>query len=114
MILEPDEGFTLRFNVKAPDSETAIDAQSLHFRYADVYARLLDAYQTLILDILEGDQTLFVRADEVEASWRIYGPMLEVDKEPVPYAAGTWGPEEMAQGVPLGGEAWMERTEARA
>jgi glucose-6-phosphate 1-dehydrogenase len=114
MILEPDEGFTLRFNVKAPDSESAIDAQSLHFRYADVYSRLLDAYQTLILDILEGDQTLFVRADEVEASWRIYGPVLASGKDPIPYAAGTWGPDEMAQGVPLGGEAWMERTAARA
>jgi glucose-6-phosphate 1-dehydrogenase len=103
IILEPDEGFSLRFNVKSPGEETTIDTQSLHFRYSDVYGKLPDAYRTLILDILEGDQTLFVRADEVEASWRLYDPLLEQAPKLVGYAAGTWGPAEMDQGVPLGG-----------
>jgi glucose-6-phosphate 1-dehydrogenase len=103
IILEPDEGFSLRFNVKAPGEETTIDTQSLHFRYSDVYGKLPDAYRTLILDILEGDQTLFVRADEVEASWRLYDPLLEQAPKLVGYAPGTWGPAEMDQGVPLGG-----------
>jgi glucose-6-phosphate 1-dehydrogenase len=109
IILEPDEGFSLRFNVKSPHEDTTIDTQSLHFRYSDVYGQLRDAYQTLILDILEGDQTLFVRADEVEASWRIYDPLHDQDTAPVVYDAGTWGPAEMDQGVPLGGDAWMQR-----
>ena len=112
IILEPDEGFSLRFNVRSPNDEAAIDTQSLHFRYSDAYGELRPAYQTLILDILEGDQTLFVRADEVEASWRIWGPLLEQRPEPIEYAAGTWGPAEMSQGVPLGGEAWMRRVAA--
>jgi glucose-6-phosphate 1-dehydrogenase len=103
IILEPDEGFSIRFNVKSPDEDTTIDTQSLHFRYSDVYGELPDAYQTLILDILEGDQTLFVRADEVEASWHLYDPLLEQTPKLVGYAAGTWGPPEMDQGVPLGG-----------
>jgi glucose-6-phosphate 1-dehydrogenase len=103
IILEPDEGFSLRFNVKAPEKDATIDTQSLHFRYSDVYGKLPDAYQTLILDILEGDQTLFVRADEVEASWRIYDPLLALPPKLVGYAAGTWGPPELDQGVPLGG-----------
>ena len=103
IILEPDEGFSLRFNVKSPAEDTTIDTQSLHFRYSDVYGNLPDAYQTLILDILEGDQTLFVRADEVEASWRLYDPLLEMTPKLVAYAAGTWGTPEMDQGVPLGG-----------
>ena len=109
IILEPDEGFSLRFNVKAPDEDTAIDAQTLHFRYSDVYGPLPDAYQTLILDILEGDQTLFVRADEVEASWRLYDPLLEHLPKVIGYEAGTWGPPEMDQGAPLGDEQWMHR-----
>jgi glucose-6-phosphate 1-dehydrogenase len=102
IILEPDEGFSLRFNVKSPAEDTTIDTQSLHFRYSDVYGKLPDAYQTLILDILEGDQTLFVRADEVEASWNLYDPLLELTPKLVGYTAGTWGPPEMGQGVPLG------------
>jgi glucose-6-phosphate 1-dehydrogenase len=109
IILEPDEGFSLRFNVKAPHEDTAIVPQTLHFRYSDVYGQLPDAYQTLILDILEGDQTLFVRADEVEASWRLYDPLLEHLPKLIGYEAGTWGPPEMDQGVPLGGEQWMRR-----
>jgi len=109
IILEPDEGFSLRFNVRSPEDEARIDAQSLHFRYSDVYGELRDAYQTLILDILEGDQTLFVRADEVEASWRVYDPLLEQERQPIIYAAGTWGPVVMDQGAPIGGEAWMHR-----
>jgi glucose-6-phosphate 1-dehydrogenase len=109
IILEPDEGFSLRFNVRSPEDEAKIDAQSLHFRYSDVYGKLRDAYQTLILDILEGDQTLFVRADEVEASWRLYDPLLEHRAEPIRYAAGTWGPPEMDQGVPLAGDDWLHR-----
>ncbi|MGH8873074.1 MAG: glucose-6-phosphate dehydrogenase [Acidimicrobiia bacterium] len=109
IILEPDEGFSLRFNVKSPDQDSAIDTQSLHFRYSDVYGKLRDAYETLILDILEGDQTLFVRADEVEASWQIYDPIVEHRPAPILYEAGTWGSTEMDQGVPLGGEDWMRR-----
>jgi glucose-6-phosphate 1-dehydrogenase len=114
IILEPDEGFSLRFNVKSPHEDTTIDTQSLHFRYSDVYEQLRDAYQTLILDILEGDQTLFVRADEVEASWRIYDPLHDHGTAPILYDAGTWGPAEMDQGVPLGGDAWMQRRSPRA
>ncbi len=102
IVLEPDEGFSLRFNVRSPDNDATIDSQSLYFRYSDVYGSLPDAYQTLILDILEGDQTLFVRADEVEASWRLYDPLLERPVKSTGYVAGTWGPPEMGQGVSLG------------
>jgi glucose-6-phosphate 1-dehydrogenase len=109
IILEPDEGFSLRFNVKSPENESQLDAQTLHFRYSDVYGALRDAYQTLILDILEGDQTLFVRADEVEASWRVYDHLVEQQPVPMRYPAGSWGPAAMDQGVALGGEQWMRR-----
>lgn len=110
IILEPDEGFSLRFNVKSPEDETKIDSQTLHFRYSDVYGDLRDAYQTLLLDVLEGDQTLFVRADEVEASWQVWGPLLDRAAELIVYEAGTWGPDALSQGVAIGGEGWMVRS----
>ncbi len=109
IILEPDEGFSLRFNVRSPKDEDRVDSQALHFRYSDVYDELPPAYLTLILDILEGDQTLFVRADEVEASWHVYDPVLAHMPAPIVYAAGTWGPVAMDQGLPIGGEDWRHR-----
>jgi glucose-6-phosphate 1-dehydrogenase len=104
--LQPDEGFTLRFNVKAPGDAMAHDTQALHFSHDEVYGRLPDAYQALVLDIIEGDQTLFVRSDEVEASWQLYDSLLDPGTEPYRYEAGTWGPAVSNEGLALGGQAW--------
>ncbi len=104
--LQPDEGFTLSFNVKAPGETFMLDSQLLSFSHSDVYGRLPNAYQTLILDVIEGDQTLFVRSDEVDASWRPYDPLLDYRPEPHPYEAGTWGPAVMDKTLALGGRAW--------
>ena len=104
--LQPDEGFTLQFNVKAPGEALMLDSQALGFSHGTVYGTLPDAYQALILDVIEGDQTLFVRADEVAASWRLYDPLLSDITEPHRYDAGTWGPAAMDQRVALGGKAW--------
>ena len=98
IILEPDEGFSLRFNVRSPQDEGRVDAQALHFRYSDVYDELPPAYLTLILDILEGDQTLFVRADEVEASWRVYDPVLAHLPTPIQYRGRHLGPDRHGPG----------------
>jgi len=107
--LQPDEGFAIAFNVKAPKHENQLDSQSLHFSYGDAYRKLPDAYQTLLLDVMQGEQTLFVRADEVEASWKLYDPLPNYRPEPYSYAAGTWGPAALDQGIALGGSAWMDR-----
>ena len=53
-----------------------------------------EAYRTLLLDVLEGDQTLFVHADEVEESWRLFMPIIQSPPRLRSYAAGTWGPRE--------------------
>lgn len=92
LTLQPDEGFDLRFEVKLPGEGLRLQTQSLSFKYADVFERLPEAYETLLLDVITGDQTLFVRADEVEESWRLYTPLLEAMPAPDPYAAGTLGP----------------------
>jgi glucose-6-phosphate 1-dehydrogenase len=87
--LQPDEGFDLYFETKTPGEPLTLQTQRLHFRYSEAFGPLPDAYQTLLLDILRGDQTLFVRADEVEASWRLYTPILESQIPLHPYPAGT-------------------------
>ncbi len=107
--LQPDESFALHFNVKAPGGTYTLESQALRFSRSDVYGRLPDAYQTLILDVIEGDQTLFVRSDEVDASWRLYDPLLDFAPEPHRYTAGTWGPTALDQGLALGDDAWMSR-----
>jgi glucose-6-phosphate 1-dehydrogenase len=57
-----------------------------------------------------GDQTLFVRADEVEASWRLWTPILERDDHPVhPYPAGTWGPADTSRELALWTDEWTMR-----
>ena len=81
----------------------------MYKRQDQAYHRLPDAYQTLLLDVMQGDQTLFVRADEVESSWRLWEPLLNMTPQLHQYDAGTWGPAAMDQGVALGGNAWMDR-----
>ena len=102
--LQPNEGFDLRFEVKAPgenDNGTMnLETQQLSFSYADAFGPVPDAYETLLRDIIVGDPTLFVRADEVEASWQLYAPLLTADAPVHPYEAGTWGPEAVDQLVP--------------
>ena len=62
---------------------------TFYFRYAEAYAPLPDAYETLLLDILSGDQTLFVRVDEVETAWRLSDLVLKQRPQVQPYPAGT-------------------------
>ena len=92
--LQPDEGFDLQFDVKEPGQPIRLQTQRLHFRYAEAFVPLPDAYETLLLDVLIGDQTLFVHADWVESSWRLYSPLLDRRPPIQPYPAGTWGPPD--------------------
>jgi len=94
MTLQPDEGFSLFFDVKSPEKPFTLETQSLHFKYRESYGPLPEAYQTLILDVLTGDQTSFVRDDMVEASWQLYTPLLNAEIPVHSYSAGTWGPPE--------------------
>jgi glucose-6-phosphate 1-dehydrogenase len=91
--LQPDEGFHLSFDVKRPGEGMELVTQDLEFHYADAFGWLPDAYETLLADLLAGDQTLFVRGDEAEEAWRILAPALDLADEPLEYPAGTWGPE---------------------
>ncbi|MCL5020826.1 MAG: glucose-6-phosphate dehydrogenase [Bacteroidetes bacterium] len=102
--LQPNEGFDLSFKVKEPGDVYKLSSQRLHFQYSEVFGRVPDAYETLLFDILKGDQTLFVRADEVEASWELYTPLLGMKFPVHRYASGTWGPTEAER--LLDGDTW--------
>jgi glucose-6-phosphate 1-dehydrogenase len=94
MTLQPDEGFSLSFDVKAPGEPLTLKTLPLHFSYSEAFAGLSDAYETLLLDVMRGDQTLFVHGEETEASWRLYAPVLNGDHAVHPYPAGGVGPLE--------------------
>ncbi|MBU7004704.1 MAG: glucose-6-phosphate dehydrogenase [Theionarchaea archaeon] len=93
--IQPDEGFDLHFQVKSPGGRVELTDQAFRFKYSEVFgSHIHDAYETLLLDIITGDQTLFVRADEVEGAWSLYAPILELDIGVHSYPAGSWGPPE--------------------
>ena len=94
LTLQPDEGFSLLFEIKAPGQPFHLRRLPLQFNYAEVFKRIPEAYQTLLRDLFEGDQTLFVHADEVETAWSLYAPLLDSPCDPRPYPAGSWGPPE--------------------
>jgi glucose-6-phosphate 1-dehydrogenase len=83
----------------------------MQFNYEDAFAvRSPEAYETLLWDIMKNDATLFMRADQVEAAWRLLMPVLNVWSEAPPsdfpnYAAGSWGPEDV-QSLLAQGHSW--------
>jgi glucose-6-phosphate 1-dehydrogenase len=103
--LQPDEGFRLEIEVKEPGPTSRLRTVPLRFAYAEAFGEVPEAYETLLLDVVEGDQTLFVRGDEVEESWRLYRPLLEADLPVHPYPAGSWGPIA-ARDLLLGAPNW--------
>lgn len=113
MRIQPNEGISLRFDVKTPGSTLRTRPVDMDFRYDAAFgATNQDAYSRLLVDGMLGDQTLFIRGDEVEASWRLLTPLLEVwdsatDADEVPmYEAGTWEPEESALLLNRDGRQW--------
>jgi glucose-6-phosphate 1-dehydrogenase len=114
LTLQPEEGFEVRFELKAPGEPPRIVSKPLFFDYEAAFEAIPDAYETLLHDVMIGDQTLFVRADEVVESWRVYDPLLDADLEVHPYPAGTWGPAATNRELALWTDEWtMRRRERR-
>ncbi len=104
LTIQPDEGFELTVDVKTPGDGMDLDTVSFRFSYADEFGEIPDAYETLIADVIIGDQTLFVRSDEVEEAWAVFEPLLADHPDPDGYTAGSWGPAAMASLA--GDHAW--------
>ena len=98
--IQPDEGIMLRFGAKVPGLGLDVRSVTMDFTYGSAFSvDSPDAYETLILDALQGDASLFTRADEVEEAWGIVDPIIEAwASSPAPefpnYEAGSWGPSE--------------------
>jgi glucose-6-phosphate 1-dehydrogenase len=109
--IQPEEGISLRFLSKQPGAGMLLRPVSMDFSYgASFGAREPDAYETLLVDAMRGDPTLYIRQDAVEASWAAVEPILNVwrdGKFDFPnYAAGTWGPAAADEMLARRGHVW--------
>ncbi len=110
--LQPNEGIGMNFNAKVPGHSTHLGTVRMNFRYEDYFDNApASGYETLLHDCMTGDATLFKRADNIEVSWELVDPILEVwSALPVRdfpnYAAGTWGPAAGEQLLARDGREW--------
>ena len=114
--LQPDEGMRLHMIAKEPGpGGIRLRPVSLNLSYAETFQRRSpDAYERLLMDIVRGNPTLFMRRDEVEAAWAWVGPILDAwaqsDEAPKPYIAGSWGPTAAIALIERDGRTWFEDT----
>jgi glucose-6-phosphate 1-dehydrogenase len=112
--IQPDEGMRLHFNAKVPGRRLLLEKVSMDFKYGDWFRQLpAVGYETLIYDCLIGDATLYQRADQVEAAWRVVQPVIDhwngTKKPGFPdYASGTAGPAESDAMLRRDGRAWRK------
>ena len=110
--VQPDEGISWRLNAKVPGGQMQIKSVALDFLYKTAFhAEAPEAYERLINDAITGDQTLFIRGDEVEAAWAVIDPIIEgwktSKRPPETYARGSWGPKRSFDLIEHDGRRWM-------
>jgi glucose-6-phosphate 1-dehydrogenase len=120
MRVQPNEGVSLNFEVKVPGAALALTQHievapvDMDFTYTEAFGETAaPAYETLLLDVMIGEMTLFTRSDEVEAAWRLIDPLLEYwqanPASPMPtYPAGSWGPVEAEKLIGRENGGWRE------
>jgi glucose-6-phosphate 1-dehydrogenase len=127
MRIQPDEGILLRFGAKVPGLGLDVRSVNMDFTYGSSFMTdAPEAYETLLLDAMLGDASLFTRADEVEAAWGLVAPLnvtwahwdadLAAGSKPKggkageglvqPYPAGTWGPDAADRLMERDGRRW--------
>lgn len=112
LCIQPCESIQFQFGAKVPGPKIQMDAVNMEFEYKDYFGQAPSTgYETLLYDCMIGDATLFRRADNVEADWRVVMPILEPWQSSPPqdfpnYAAGSWGPEEANQLIERDGRYW--------
>lgn len=109
--IQPQMDIRLRFTAKRPGLEMSLRPAEMVFDFEDGADQSPEAYETLLLDALQGDATLFMREDQVEAAWEVITPILETwDARPSlefpNYAAGMWGPENAEALIAREGHTW--------
>jgi glucose-6-phosphate 1-dehydrogenase len=120
MRVQPNEGVSLNFEVKVPGAAVALTSAieiapvDMTFDYAEAFGETsAPAYETLLLDVMIGEATLFTRSDEVDAAWRVVDPLIKYWESHKPrrmptYAAGSWGPREADELIEEHKAEWRE------
>ncbi len=111
--IQPEEGISLKFLSKRPGSGMTLRPVSMDFNYGSSFGeRSPSAYETLLLDAIIGDPTLYTRQDMVEASWSVVEPIQNTWKETETdfpnYAAGSWGPAAADAMLARRGHVWRK------
>jgi glucose-6-phosphate 1-dehydrogenase len=110
--VQPDEGISVRFEAKLPSTRMQLAPVMMNFRYGTAFGGVVpEAYETLLLDAMLGDPTLFARHDFVEASWALITPVHEHWRREqaqaiATYEAGEWGPAEADAMIARDGHRW--------
>jgi len=111
--IQPEMDIRLRFQAKRPGQAMVLNPVDMIFSYEDAYdGHEPEAYETLLLDVMEGNATLFMRSDQVEAAWKIIMPILDAweSRPPVDfpnYAPDSWGPEDAEALIARDGHNWI-------
>jgi len=112
--IQPDEGIGLHFQAKIPGVDLRLSSQQMRFSYSAAFnTTLTEAYETLLLDAMRGDATLFMRADQVESAWGVIAPVLDAWTAVAPsdfpnYPSGTWGPPSAETLIAQDGRRWLQ------
>ena len=112
--IQPQEAIRLSLQAKQPGSSLHLSPVDMHFSYQEAFkTKSPEAYETLLADVMMADATLFMRADQVEASWSVLDPVLKVWAGLKPadfpnYPSGTWGPEAADGLITKDGRSWLE------
>jgi glucose-6-phosphate 1-dehydrogenase len=115
--LQPDEGMRLWLMVKKPGpGGIRLRSTSLDMTFAEAFGgRHPEAYERLLMDVVRGDPTLFMRRDEVETAWSwvdpIHAAWVEAGEAPRPYPAGSWGPSAAFALIERDGRTWHDDPE---
>jgi glucose-6-phosphate 1-dehydrogenase len=111
--LQPDEGLRMNLMAKTPGEGMRLKPAELELDFRETFnVPRMDAYERLLLDVLRGQLTLFMRGDELEAAWEWVEPILnnweQDDTAPLPYTSGTWGPAAASALIGRDGLQWRE------
>jgi glucose-6-phosphate 1-dehydrogenase len=115
--ISPDMDIRLRFQAKRPGQSMTLNPVDMKFSYKDAYdGHEPEAYETLLLDVMEGNATQFMRADQVEAAWKVVMPIIETWEARPPvdfpnYAPDSWGPEDAEALIARDGHNWATVTQ---
>jgi glucose-6-phosphate 1-dehydrogenase len=113
--LQPEEELRLYLMAKVPGDRMVLKPVHLNLDFSEQFRnRPMDAYERLLMDVIRGQLTLFMRRDEVDAAWRWIEPIMHAwdasGETPKPYTAGTWGPAASSALVGRDGSAWYEES----